>query len=1026
MVTLILGGLFSLRMIPKESAPEVIIPVGIVSTVLRGGSGEDVEVLITNKLEEEIINVENVEKVTSSSMEGVSVITAQFNASADLTKSIADLKDAVDKAKSNLPSDAEDPVVTRINFSEQPMLIISISEDISPAGMTRLGDDLKKELKKVAGVSRVEIAGTRKKEVQVVVQKDKLARYGLSLNQVIAAISSANASLPIGSITVSDIDYPIKFAGEIVSPSDVENISLVAPNGQTLYVRDVAFIADGLAAPKNISRVSVGGAPSENALTLTIYKKAGGDITAINAAVKEKLEELKSSLLTGASLVISFDGGEEVTKDLRNLTRTGLETVALVMIVLFLTIGWREAMVAGLSIPLSFVIAFIGLYASHNTVNFISLFSLILAIGILVDSGIVVAEAIHTRNKKFGGVEKAAEASLLEYAWPLTAGTMTTVAVFTPLFFLSGVVGQFISSIPFTIIFVLIASIFVALGMVPLLAIVLTKDHAQENAFTELQERWFHRVQDWYKVFLGSILSSRKTQNRFFLLLGVLFIGSLLLPITGILKVQFFPQDDQSLLFVSVEKQQGTPLAQTDLAVRKVEELLYEKPYIASFVTTVGATSAFTGNGSSANSKVANITVILPKDRKETSDQLLTKLRQDLVGINDAVIRVDQGNNGPPSGAPVVITFKGDNLSDLSLVSDSAERVLKQIQGTRDVETSMRDNGTQFKIVVDKIKASSLGITPLQVSQALRIAVSGVTATTIKRQGDDIDVLVKVDLNDQFINPEDTIKTTIDAINQVTLPTSSGNVSLGSLITSSISPSQAVISHEGQKRISRVTSELESKATAVEIVNAFKKQEKDLTIPSGVDISYGGENEDVTKTFTEMVVALCAGMAGMLAILVLKFNSFRYSFYLLFTIPLSLIGVLGGLALTGQTLSFSSMLGLIALAGVIINHAIILLDSILHRLDRNKDEENPESLYTIIVESSAIRLRPILLTTVTTVVGMIPLAGVSALWGPLAFSIMFGLSFAMILTLILIPTFFYRYPGSQYASYKKEDTLKES
>lgn len=1018
MFTLVTVGLYSLISISKESAPEVIVPIGIVSTVLRGGSGEDVEKLITNKLEQEIANVENIDKVTSSSQEGVSVITAQFNASADIDKSLQDLKDAVDKGKGELPSDADDPVVTKVNFSEQPILILSISQDLSPAGLTALGDELERELKKIQGVSKVVISGTRKREVQVVVRKDRLATYGLSLNQVIGAIQGANASLPIGNITVSNIDYPIKFTGSIDETDQVPDITLTTQSGTLVYLRDIAFVADGLESPKTFSRISVNGAPSENALTLNVYKKSGSDITIIGEAVKERIEELKGTMLTGAEVVISFDGAADVSKDLKELTRVGFETVVLVMLVLFLTIGWRESLVAGLSIPLSFVIAFIGLYVSGNTINFISLFSLILAIGILVDSGIVVAEAIHTRMKKYGNVETAAIASIKEYAWPLIAGTMTTVAVFAPLFFLSGVTGQFISSIPFTIIFVLIASIFVALGMVPLLATVLTKEQGKSNRFTDLQEEWFHKTQEWYKGFLGNILSHKKTQNRFLLGLLIAFVISIMLPVFGLLKVQFFPQDDQTFVYVTVEKPQGTPLVETDLVVRKVEEILYEQPYITSFVTTVGASSAFSGNGGGSNTKIANITVLLTGERELSSSEIMELLRKELSPVNDAIVKVDQGNNGPPSGAPVLITFKGDNLEDLSLLADKAERILKTIPGTLDVETSLRDDGVQFEIVIDRAKASTYGLTASQIAQVLRASVSGVTATTIKKQGTDIDILVKVDLNANFVNPEDTIKTTLDTVKQLTITTQTGTVLLGSLISTKISESRAVISHKDQKRIASVSSQLQGKTTALEVVSAFKKHESELSIPKDVEVDYGGENEDVQKTFKEMFLALIAGMAGMLAILVLEFNSFRYAFYLLFTIPLSLIGVLGGLTITGQTLSFSSMLGLIALAGVIINHAIILLDSILHRLEQEKKSESPASLHTVIIESSAIRLRPIVLTTVTTVVGMIPLAGVSALWGPLAFAIMFGLTFAMVLTLILIPMFFYRYPGKAYEDMK--------
>jgi multidrug efflux pump subunit AcrB len=1014
MFTLTLVGMYSLIIIPKESSPEVIIPMGIVTTPLRGGSAEDTEKLITDKVEDEVVNLENIDKVTSSSREGASVVVAQFTASADIDKSIQNLKEAVDRAKVKFPSDADEPIVSKVNFADQPVLIVSISQDISPAQLTALGKDLEQEIKKVQGVSKVDISGTRNREVQVVVRKELLQTYGITLPQVVGAIAQANASFPIGNITVSDVDYPVKFAGSLENPIEIPDVTVTSSGGVPVYVRDVAFVADGLAPPSTFSRASVHGLPASNALTLNVYKKSGGDVTKITKAVRDKLDSLKATSLDGANVVVSFDRGELVSKDLRELTRVGFETVALVMIMLFLTIGWRESLVAGLSIPLSFVVAFIGLYKSGNTINFISLFSLILAIGILVDSGIVVAEAIHTRLKLYGSAEGAAIASIKEYAWPLIAGTMTTIAVFAPLFFLTGIVGKFIASIPFTIIFVLVASIFVALGMVPLLAIVLTKEHKSE--FEEMQERWSEKAREWYKSFLRSFLISRKKQNRFFLALGVGFFVSFFLPIFGLLPVKFFPQDNQDFVFVSIEKPQGTPLVQTDHSVREVEEVLYNDLYTDSFVTTVGAGSAFSDSSNGASTKIANITVMLKKDRKLTSTQVVEKLRDELSQITSADIKVDQGNNGPPSGAPVVIKFLGDDLSELSLATDKAEKILSEIDGTIDVESSLRDNGTQFEIAIDRSKAQLYGLTAASVAQTLRIAVSGTTATTIKKQGDDIDVVVKTNLNQDFINPEDTIKTTMESIKQLPIVTPTGTVLLGSLISVKVSESRAVISHEGGKRVAQVQSNLKPGATAVAIVNKFQKKEAELKLPKSVTINYGGENEDVNNSFRDMLLALLAGMVGMLAILVLEFNSFRYALYLLGTVPLSLIGVLGGLTLTGQYLSFSSMLGFIALSGVIINHAIILLDSILHRLQN--EQERP--LLDVLVDASAVRLRPIFLTTITTVIGMVPLAGASALWGPLAFAIMFGLAFAMILTLLFVPTLFYRYPGKRFSGMKRE------
>lgn len=1011
--TLTLVGLYSLVSISKESAPEVVVPIGVVTTTLRGASAEDTEKLITNKLEDDVANIENIDKVTSTSLEGVSIVTAQFLASANIDKSLQDLKEAVDHAKIDFPKEADQPNVIKINFADQPVLIVSISVDTPAGALAKLGDDLKDEMKKVPGVSKVSVSGTRAKEVQVVVRKEALEKYNVRVDQVIAALSGANASFPIGNITVANVDYPIKFAGSIDEPSQIPDITISSNNGVPVYLRDLAYIVDGLETPKSYSRASVAGAPSSQALTLYVYKKSGGDVTKIVTNVRTKIEDLKLSLLSGANVVISIDQGAKVQKDLTELSRVGLETVALVMLMLFLTIGWRESVVAALSIPLSFVIAFIGLYVSGNTINFLSLFSLILAIGILVDSGIVVTEAIHTRIKVYGNAEDAAIASIKEYAWPLIAGTMATVAFFFPLFFLSGIVGQFVASIPFTIIFVLIASIFVALGLVPLIAVLFTKEH--KSMFEEKQEKYFEISKEWYKKFLGKILDNKKLQNRFLILMGVGFVAAILLPVFGLVKVQFFPGGNEDFFYIQVEKPQGTPLGATDLSTREVEEVLYADPDIDSFVTTVGQSSSLSQTGPSSNSKLANMTVMLNKKRTKTSTEVVEELRKKLAPITSADVRVEQASGGPPSGAPITLKFVGENINDLALAADRAQSLLENIPGTLDIQTSQRNDGTQFEIAIDRNKAAQVGLSAAQVAQTLRTAVSGNISTTIKKPEKDMDVVVKLNLNPNFINPEDTTKTTIDSILQIPIATPAGTILMGSLISTHVSESRATINHENRKRIATVSSQIKTGYTAIDINNEFKKRaESELKIPDGVTIDYAGESADVNKSFKEMGLALLAGIMLTLAIMILEFNSLRFPIYLIFVIPLSLIGVLAGLSISGQTLSFSSVLGVIALAGVIINHAIILLDSVIHLLRKNTGKP----LRDVIIEAASVRLRPIFLTTITTVFGMIPLTTASPLWGPLAFSIMFGLMFAMILTLLLVPVLFYRWPGKEFVKTK--------
>lgn len=1049
MIALLVAGFAAVLSIPKENAPEVTIPVAIIQTTLRGASAADTEKLITKEIEKQVSTVENLHKLTSSSREGVSIVSAEFEASANLDKSIQDVKDAVDKAKPKLPKDADEPVVIRITANDQPIFIVSLSGGLPPTEFTELGKEVRDELELVPGVSSVDISGTRDREANIVVRKEALESYGLSLSDVVAALSAANSSLPVGTITVDDIEYAVAFKGDLNDPEELAQTTVGNVGGNPVYLRDVADIVNGIEKATTISRVSTKGAPAESAITLSVHKKPGGNIFATAKAAKEKLNSLSKTTLAGITTEISIDLGEEVQKSLTDLTEVGLETVVLVMLCLVLTIGWRESVVAGLSIPLSFVIAFIGLNASGNTINFVSLFALILAIGILVDSGIVVTEAIHTRYKKLGNPILAAKEAIREYARPLTAGTMTTVAMFAPLFFISGIVGQYIRSIPFTIITVLIASIFVALGLVPLIAIQLTK--RTTSKFEMMQEEWNNKAQAWYREFLTNLLKNKRFQKRFMWGMAIALVLALSLPITGIVKVLFFPQDDADYVYLEVEGKQGTPLAETDLATRGVEELLYGDKRIKSFVTTIGASSALSQNQSSGG-KYANITIkLVPKEeRKQTSTQITEELRKKVSVFHEFSVHAFEPAGGPPSGAPVLVTFSGDNLDDLERSVAIGERVMRTIKGTAEVATSIKDNGTQFALTIDRAKAAEVGLSPAQVAATLRTAVSGVVATTIKNDTEDIDVLVSSNLNPNWQEPSDTTKTDINGLLNLSIKTPKGSVLLGSILSPSVEKSNAIIRREDQKDIATVSSYTEGKATPVEVSAAFKKEMVKETLPKGVSMKIGGETEDVNKSFSEMGIAFLAGLVLMLAILVLEFNSFRYSFYLLMLVILSLIGVLGGLALTGQPFSFSSLLGIIALAGVIINHAIILVDSIIVRMKAVSEAKEKEataenaahtkellgahasnlsrdsSLAEVVVDGAASRLRPILLTTITTVIGMIPLAGASALWGPLAFAIMFGLSFAMILTLILTPILVYRNPGKQYWKGTTATSLPES
>lgn len=1013
-VSLVVAGVYSLMSIPKESAPEIQIPLAIISTFLPGSSALDTERLITNKIEDQLINnLDSLNKITSTSGEGFSSVVAEFNADADIQLSIQKVKDEVDKVKSELPSEAEDPIVSDINFADQPILMLSITSELPATEFIDLSEKVKDNLKTVSGVSKISLSGISEREVQVIVDQASLSKFNLSISDLVSAISRANSSLPVGDIEMQGIKYPLKFKGDITDPSEIKDIPVLNIGGEVIYVRDLAFVSDGVSQSSSLSRVSVDSRPSQQAVSLSVFKKRGGDITTIVNGVKKELAEMQDGgILDGTEILISIDMADYLNQDLKNLSFSGLVTVFLVISILFFAIGWKEALIAGLAIPFSFLIAFIGLYATGNTINFISLFALILAVGILVDSAIVVTEAMHTKIKAGVGRKESADLTIKEFYKSLTSGTMTTVMAFFPLFFLSGIIGKFVSGIPYTLIFVLFASLFVALGIVPLVTRGILKRSENSNGnengkLFKIQTKYNLLLQEWYRDKLEFIFSSKKFQKRFIWSMIIGLILAFSLPISGLLKTTLFPADDLDFIYVEIEMAQGTILAETDLVVRSVEEVLYSQSYIESFATSVGSSNAFSNSGSSNGEKLGNITILLKKDRNKPSWDLVEILRKELSDIHTAKITVAQPSDGPPSGAPVLIKFLGEDLDDLERAVIQAEEVLKEIPGTIDVVNSMRSNITEFVLKINRAKLAENNLTSIGVAQILRTAIYGVDATTIKTGGEDIDVLVKLNLNSENIDPSLTSRTTIDAIRQMEINTSQGSILLGSLVDVSISKNNSSISHEGGDRIATVSSQVKAGANAVEINNAFLSKIEDRTIilPEGVTLKTGGENEDIAKTFTEMLMALVAGMLLVIVVLILQFDSYKQTFIIVLGVIFSLIGVLVGLTLTGNTFSFPSFIGVIALAGIVVNNAIILIDTM--NVMRNNQPEF--SLKEIAIESAILRLRPVLLTTITTVIGMIPLLFASSMWGPLAFSIIFGLSFATVITLILVPILYVRF-----------------
>tara|TARA_B100000745_G_scaffold187366_2_gene122883 strand:+ start:35928 stop:39077 length:3150 start_codon:yes stop_codon:yes gene_type:complete len=1022
-------GTMSIVDIPKESAPEVDVPIAVVTTLLPGASPEDVEKLATNVLEEPLKNsLDNVRNITSSSSEGLSVITVEFEASADIPKSMRSVRDEVDAAKGDLPSEAIDPRVVEIDFASDPVVTATLSADIPKELLYQIGEDAADELEDIRGVSSVSIGGVEKREVSVIIDRSALPQHGLTVNDVTRAITGANIALPVGSIQIGDVEFPVRLAGDIATSEEIADIPIIGISGVPVYVRDIATVVDGRGESATLSRTSVDNKPSINSVSFEVFKSSGAKITQVSSRVRDRLDEMTATggMLEGMQVYVMFDSGEQLNDDLTTLTRSGIQTIALVTIVLMFAVGWREALIAAVSIPLSFLTAFVGLNYSGNTLNFVSLFALILSIGVIVDSTIVIVEGINRRLRILESHEgesrdereevksHAALDTVKEFYVPLTAGTLTTVAVFAPLFMVSGITGEFIKSIPFTIIFVLLSSLLVALGFVPLFATkLLRRGTTTLNNFARKRDKFVRRAEKKYREYLVEFLANRESANTLLITLLVLFVMSLSLPIMGAVGVIFFEDSNSDWMFVEIELPTGTILERTDLEAYKAEEILYTIPEATSFATTVGRTSAFADPfaGASGSARFANIFITLDENRKRETTEIVDDIREKMKVIQSATIRVDQLSDGPPSLAPVTITLAGESLADLDQSSLLVEDILEEIPGTTDITSSVKNNTNEIVLNINRAEVVAQGVSIAAIASNLRAALYGEEATEIKQLGDDIDIVTRLSLDGE--NGADifaTNATTIDALSQIEVAAPGGDtLPLSSFVTAEVKPSRATISHKDGSRIATVSSRLTQEGNALEVSREFEKRIEAAPMPEGVAVSIGGESEDIDQSFRDMFTALVIGVVSMFAILVLQFNSFRYALYVLAIVPLSLIGVFSGLMITGSPLSFPSIMGFIALSGIVVNNSIILVDTINNERRRYGASK---TINEIVADASASRLRPVILTALTTVIGMVPLLFAAALWVPLAYAIMFGLAFATIITLLLVPSIYARWPGT--------------
>lgn len=1091
---LILFGIYSYRQMPKESFPEIVFPLIFVQTPYAGNTPSDIENLLTRPLEKEIKSVDGIKALNSESVQDVSIINVEFNVDVDTEKALQDVKDAVDRAKSDLPTDLDqDPVVLDVDLSRLPVMNINLSGDYSIDKLVEYAEYLQDEIEELPEISEATITGDKEKEVQINVDLPMLKLNQLSFQDIINAVASENVNQGAGDILLGKTRRSIRTDAEFESIDEIRNIVVKHENDNIVYLKDVAEVVFTYQEVVSMARLD-----GESVVSLNVIKKSGENLLNASDKIREILTEAKADRLpSGLKVTITNDQSKLTRNQISNLENSIISGVILVVLVLLFFLGLRNAVFVGLSIPFSMFICFLILSAMGITLNFMVLFSLILALGMLVDNAIVTIENIYRLYEEEGLSKiEAARQGVGEIAVPIISSTATTLAAFFPLIFWDSIIGEFMSFLPKTLIIVLGSSLFVALVINPVITstflkkqeldkapnhkknliyagifgglgilIILGKQFAFGNLMiiiallillfayvlqplaNRFQTRLLPRLEAFYHRTLSFALKGIRP--------ALILAGTVVLMVLSIGYWQStnptfvtFPVNEPNYINVFVELPLGTDVLATDSITHIVEDDLNEllEPYgevTESIVTNVGAETASQnqfGGGSNTTPNRARITVSFVefqyRDGVRTTD-LQRMVTEELVGRYPGVsISVEKEAAGPPVGLPINLEITGDDFEELIRIAQEVKDQVDaaKIAGIEGLQIDLETNKPEMLIKIDRERARRLGVSTQQVAGVLRTALYGTEASQYKLGEDDYPIEVRL---------KDEYRYNVSALmNQLVTFRSQATgqivqVPISAVADYSFDNSYNSIKRLDSERLITVYSNVVEGYNPERINSQIKEVLSDYELPKGYDLSFAGELEEQAEAFSFLSTALLIAVALIFIILVSQFNSFVKPFIIVITVLFSTIGVFLGLGIFKMDfVVIMTGIGIVSLAGIVVNNGIVLIDFIelsRARLREEKgltrgDELSDDDLITAIEKGAQVRLRPVLLTAITTVLGLLPLAvGLNIdffgllsaydpniyfggdnviFWRPIAWTVIFGLVFATFLTLVVVPVMY--------------------
>ena len=1047
-VLLIIFGVYCYQALPRESEPDITIPNVFISTEYKGVSPTDIETAITIEIEKKLKGLEGLKKIESVSSEGKSMINVEFVTGTDIDKALQDVKDKVDEAKGDLPSDLEDdPSVFEINLSQMPIIVFSLSGTCGLSCLKDIADDLQDEIEALPGVMEVEVNGGLEREIRVEVVPEKLSYYGLTISNLQNAVQSENRNTSGGAIRLGNGRYQLRVPGEFTTPEEIYGLVIGTHKGEPVYLKDVAQVVDGFKEETSISRLN-----GRDAVNLAIKKRSGENIITISRDVAKIVEKERQHWPQGTEITKVLDKSRDIEVMIADLENNILTGLVLVLVVIFLSMGIRNAILVSLAIPFSMLISFIVLYAMGVTLNMVVLFSLTLALGMLVDNAIVIIENTYRFMQQGASRVDAAMRATSEVAWPVIGSTVTTLAAFFPMLFWPGIMGEFMRFLPITLIVTLSSSLFVALVINPAMASIHMKVKGAADTSGMSMEEISAAVDKpakiegfWMTAYSRSLA---RALEKPWSVLALSFCGLILmfeawLLVIGLVKpVEFFPEIDPKGFYVNIETPEGADLDFIDRIIARVERAVagagnapgitplaalapkeYSTPKGREYfgpsdlknvkdVYMQGVISAGGGSAFSANSpNHVGVRFLELEERSENSHDTVNNIRERVRDIPGGKITIAKEEEGPPTGAPINLEISGPDFEVLGRIAKEVRDALSLIPYVEDIQDDYVEGIPSVQVNVDRQKAALFGLTTDMIGFALKSAYNGLNVSSFRQGDDDYDITLQLREADRRV---------VDVLHELLLPTPSGEtVPLSTVATVTFAGTIGDINRINNERVVTVKANIEETKTTGPVVRQEAAKFIDrMHLPAGYSMKFTGEQDEQKESEDFLSKAFMVALLLIFLVLVAMFNSVSQPFIIMTSVILSLGGAFLGMAVFRAPFGIiMTGVGVISLAGVVVNNAIVLLDY------TNKLRERGHALKEAVIAAGATRLRPVLLTAITTILGLIPMVtGVSydfhtwsiawvsessMWWKSMANVVIFGLFMATFLTLIVVPTLYY-------------------